>query len=420
MPARHLPVRPDLEQLKHQAKDLLRAIRAGEPEALADLATFHPGRPTPADVKLADAQLALARSYQAPSWPRLVQACQLIDAIWTDDIETVRTLVTRNPALIHEPARIEKDNWGPPMSYAANVGRDRIIQLLHSLGATDLEHALDRAALQSKVATARMLHEMMGRPTPTAEYLGGTAYTLSASGTEFLLQAGAPVVGADGKRLAPTEVVLQSDSRKPEQKHRILELYERHGLKLPDTPSMAVHRGRIDLLERHLVRDPSLLERTWSFDDIFPPELGCDPARPSFTHGSPLTGVTLLHLAVEYDEFAIVRWLLDRGMDVNQPAAVRPDGFGGHTALFGVVVSYPNFWMNYQHRPQVAPMTELLLAHGADPGIRVALRHKVEWGDQGMREYRDVTPVSWGQRFVEQFFVSRPAMELIAAAGGVP
>lgn len=37
MPQRHLPVHPDLQQLKHQAKDLRKAIRHGDPEALADL-----------------------------------------------------------------------------------------------------------------------------------------------------------------------------------------------------------------------------------------------------------------------------------------------------------------------------------------------------------------------------------------------
>ena len=31
------------------------------------------------DAKLADAHRALARSYPVPSWPRLVQACQLIE-----------------------------------------------------------------------------------------------------------------------------------------------------------------------------------------------------------------------------------------------------------------------------------------------------------------------------------------------------
>ena len=125
----------------------------------------------------------LARSYEASSWTRLVHAVQLVDAIWRDDVETVRELVTRNPDLLHETRLIRKDsNWGPPMTYAANLGRDRIIAMLHGLGATDLESALGRAALQGKVDTARMLHAMLGKPPPPNGALGGPAYTLSVDG----------------------------------------------------------------------------------------------------------------------------------------------------------------------------------------------------------------------------------------------
>jgi hypothetical protein len=37
MSDRHRPVRPDLDQLKHQAKDLLRRARSGDPPAIAEL-----------------------------------------------------------------------------------------------------------------------------------------------------------------------------------------------------------------------------------------------------------------------------------------------------------------------------------------------------------------------------------------------
>ena len=34
MADRHFPVRPNLDQLKHQAKDLLHAVRQGDPDAI--------------------------------------------------------------------------------------------------------------------------------------------------------------------------------------------------------------------------------------------------------------------------------------------------------------------------------------------------------------------------------------------------
>ena len=243
-------------------------------------------------------------------------------AIWDDDLDAVRALVTANPALLHEQALIRKDsNWGPPLTYAANVGRDRIIQYLHALGASDLFSALERAALQGKVNTGRMLHKLLGEPAPTAHALGGPAYTLSVEGTALLLELGAPVKDVAGRRLAPVDVVIQTDSRKPPNKHAILEMYASHGLELPDTPTMALHRGRIDLLERHLHADPVLLSRTFTHREIYPTEMGClDPI--DATVGTPLGGTTLLHMCVDYDELEIARWLLDRGMDVNVRARV--------------------------------------------------------------------------------------------------
>jgi hypothetical protein len=422
MSVRRLPVRPDLDQLKHQAKDLLRAIHGGEPAAIADLREHHPGPASPSDAKLADAQLVLARCYQASSWPRLVQAVELVDAIWRDDLDRVRELVTRNPHLLHEHALIRTDsNWGPPMTYAANLGRDRIITMLHGLGATDLRTALGRAALQGHVGTVRMLYEMLDRPPVEEGALGGPAYTLSVEGTAILLALGARVSDDAGRRLAPVDVVLQTDGRKPEAKHAILEMYVKHGLELPDTPVMALHRGRLDLLDAHLNRDPSLLNRTFSHREVYPAEVGCGDAIDA-TVGTPLGGTTLLHMCVDYDEIEIARWLIARGADVNARSAVGASGFGGYTPLFSTVVSQPNFWMNYGKRgPFVAPFTDLLLAHGADPNVRASIWKRLHpgHGDSARHEYRDVTALSWGRRFHAPIFVSAPALRMIESAGGV-
>jgi len=421
MTKRHFPVRPNLEQLRHQAKDLLRAFRCGDAEAVEDFHEHHTKTVEPESARLADAQFVLARSYGLPSWPRLVTACRMTDAIWRGDVEAVRALVLRDPRLLEEDARGVEGNWGPPLSYAANVGQDAMIEMLRGLGADDLEYAFGRACLQGHIGTARKLHAMMGRPRPADHFLSWSAYTLNVEGTALLLELGARVYDDDGERLAPVDVVLETDSRKPEAKQRILALYAEHGFAYPDTPMMALHRGRIDLLEEHLRRDPELLRRTFSHEEIFPVELGCHDEVLA-THGTPLAGTTLLHVCADYDEIEIARWLIERGIDVNERARVDADGFGGHTALFGTVVSQPNFWINHHGRTPEAPFTRLLLDHGADPNVRVSLRKELHPGYEipGMYEYRDVSPVSWGERFHFKKLVNTAAMKMIRDWGGVP
>ena len=432
MPVRRLPVRPDLTQLKHQAKELLRGFQGHDPEAMALFREFS-RKVTPEAAKLADAQQTLALSYGAPNWTRVVQCCELIDAIWDDDPDTVRRLVTANPNLLTEHAGIGNRNWGPPMSYAANVGRDRIIRLLYELGARDLETALDRAVLQSRVSTAAMLHQMMGRAKPPDDAFGGPAYTLSVPGTEFLFQVGARVRFPDGSQRAPVEAAIGSDSRNPAAKRRILELYAEHGYEYRDTPIMAFHRGRFDLLEKHLAADPGLIHRRFPIHEIFPADVGCDHS-PYECMGTPVDGGTLLHLAVYWDELDMAEWLLERGAQVNAGTALDADGFGGYTPLFNSVVSQAAFWMNYNKgwvsRPEDAKFTELLLAQGADPNIRVSIRMRLGpgHGDPRIREFKDVTPLSWARRFYadtlpgskhsERLFVNQMAVKRVEEAGG--
>lgn len=64
-----LPAAPSLEQLRKQAKDLLRAHRGGDSTAAARVAAHHPRPDEP--LKLAGAQLVVAREHGFPSWPRL-------------------------------------------------------------------------------------------------------------------------------------------------------------------------------------------------------------------------------------------------------------------------------------------------------------------------------------------------------------
>jgi ankyrin repeat protein len=416
---RHFPVRPNLEQLKHQAKDLLRGIRQGERGALAQLRKHHPKQPEPRLAKLADAQLALARSYGLPGWPRLVTACRLTDAIWHGDVEAVRQIVLKNPQLLRESASgVADSNWGPPMSYAANIGQNEIIQLLHKMGAVDVQHAFERACLQGKIETARQLHAMGARPTQRG--VMWTCETLNHAGLAFLLELGAELADEHGDRLAPVALLLQTYCRGPESKHRCLDFVARRGVVLPDTPPMAMHRGRIDLLEAHLLRDPQMVNRTFSHEEIYPRELGCSADLSLALHGTPLAGTTLLHMCADFDEIEIARWLIEHGADVNAKAEIDADGFGGHTPLFGCVVSQAYLC----GRQPDAAFARLLLDHGADPNTRASLRKRLRFvPDESMHEYRHVTPLAWGERFhgpgyPGHTWVSREAMLLIAERGG--
>ena len=217
-------------------------------------------------------------------------------------------------------------------------------------------------------------------------------------------------------------VVLKTDSRNPSAKHAILEMYSAHGFEFLDTPMMALHRGRLDLLDAHIRRDPSLLSQTFNYAEIFPPELGC--------HGedlprTTLAGATLLHVCVEFNELEIAKWLIERGMNADVPAATDASGFGGHTSLFGAVVSYPNFWGNYKGgwTPSAgladSPFARLLLDNGANPNAVASFREQI-WnqGSRSFREHRDLTPLDWGRVFHNRMIVSEPAMHIIAGRGG--
>jgi hypothetical protein len=64
---RRLPDRPDLDQLRRQAKELLQGARRGDPNARRRMQAVSPV------VQLATAELAVAREYGFASWPRLRQ-----------------------------------------------------------------------------------------------------------------------------------------------------------------------------------------------------------------------------------------------------------------------------------------------------------------------------------------------------------
>lgn len=99
-----LPERPNWDQLKKQAKNLLDDVESGRPEALARL-----NKEDRATFALHDAQRILAREYGFDSWPKLKlhvetrteEAAEerLIQAAMHGDTESIRTILTERPGL---------------------------------------------------------------------------------------------------------------------------------------------------------------------------------------------------------------------------------------------------------------------------------------------------------------------------------
>ena len=78
-----LPPRPSLDQLRKQAKELLRDYRAGRSAPAQRFGAINPrgaGFADPEDATLADAQFVLAREYGFDSWARLVRHVQAIQS----------------------------------------------------------------------------------------------------------------------------------------------------------------------------------------------------------------------------------------------------------------------------------------------------------------------------------------------------
>ena len=138
LPARHLPERLDLDQLKRQAKELLAGFAARESSALAEVQQYYPGAPLET-FALHDAQLVLARAYGFDSWPKLkarvdgVTIGRLHDVLEQGDVNAVRNLLQQRPELVN------RDRAGYPERLPLHIAVQRrdtaMVRLLMELGA---------------------------------------------------------------------------------------------------------------------------------------------------------------------------------------------------------------------------------------------------------------------------------------------
>jgi ankyrin repeat protein len=408
---RPLPERPDLRHLKDQARDL---HRSGETATLAA------------------AQLRIARLYGFPSWPKLkahVESLKvtgrLREAIDRNDLAAVRDMMTRSPALHRAPLGYGEDG---PLTWVAECrvpaeppsrARLEMARWMIEHG-SDVHQGGDGPLMRAALADARIpMMELLVVHGADVNALWHGFYpilcapceTLAAGALRWLFDHGADPHLASPEYGTPLSMVLATYGRNPTGRGACLEAFAERGLPLPDTPPMALHRRRLDLLEEHLRRDPGMLRRTWTEPEIYPPELGLNPG--DGLCATPIAGGTLLHLAIEYDDLETAEWLVRHGADVNARAALDEDGFEGHTPLFHAVVSLGR---------RDDAKARFLLERGADPSARATLRKQLRhMGDperERMHEFRDVTPLGYAALFQEPAWAGPAALNAVREYGG--
>jgi hypothetical protein len=461
MAERSLPVRPDLDQYKKQAKELLKGARAGDAEALRRIAAHHPrvtstspDSPSGDALVLADAQLVLAREHGIESWPRFVREIEarLGDeaprAIWraaeqaleAGDADTLVRLLREHEATLRKgPARTSWLGGLRPDFSAVDV--KSIIATNHDFDTWDqfdafarewkragspvaqFEAAVD-AIVSGDVATlSRLLRErselirmrsMRKHHSTLLHYVGANGVEGFRQRTpknamqvcELLLDAGAEVDAPADMYGGSTTVGLVATSSHPRDagvQNPLIDLLVARGARV-DRPgagggenypliNCALANGRPGAAE-HLASlgVPIDLEAAAGIGRL-------DVVRTFFDEDGGLTnGATKAQMhdgfswACEYGQTDVVRFLLDRGMDVT--ARLRPHQQTGlHWAAYSGYVE----------------TVKELLAHGAPLEVRDQSfeTRPVGWALHGWHERRE-------QQEVDSYY---EVVALLVAAG---
>jgi ankyrin repeat protein len=207
MESRELPLHPNLDQYRKQAKDLLKALQAEDPKAKQRIRQFHPHGRELAKLRLADTQLVLAREHSFESWPKFskyvrelsqtnsafAQFERAADAVVTGDAAILQEMLRQNPTLVH--VRSPREHRSMLLHYVAANGVEDYRQKTPKNAVEIATILLDAGAAVDAVADA------YGEGTP----LGLTATSIHPLRAdvlipllELLLTRGASVDGAPG------------------------------------------------------------------------------------------------------------------------------------------------------------------------------------------------------------------------------
>ena len=264
---RTLPARPDLEQQKKLAKELLRAYREGDAEAIARIRDVLPDK---REIALSDAQFALAREYGFASWRELkahieehVAAARpplerFKRAVHDGDARTLRTLLERH-------ADVRASVNAPIFSFDAPA-----------LVAVSSEH-LD---------TIDVLLEFGADPDRRSDWWAGgfhPLYGASGASAERLIAAGATVDACAAAHLDRRDLLTAI---------------------LADDPARVHERGGDGQMPLHFARSRAVVDLLLSS--------GADPDARDLDHRAT-AAEWMIGDGPDSERFALARYLVERG-----------------------------------------------------------------------------------------------------------
>jgi hypothetical protein len=305
--SKKLPAQPSIEYLKNEAKNLLKALKQAQPDAIVLFQQHHPryAKVAAADLKadqlsLQDCQLAIARQYGFESWPKLTAAVSqtalkatLNQAIRDGDQDAIETLVRQHPvplqAVLQDINDARYANWfsgdGATMLQLAAFTRPGLAQAMLKTGtAPDLHTACalgDAAAVSRCLAAGQPLDRQVDSYFPIQYTLRHLSNPGNLDALRLLLEHG-------------------DDANRPLQKLAWFEWEDQAQAKgLSDW--RPIHAVALKGSTQASVKTAALLHHYGAALNVA---------------ASPF-GETALHLAAIYNGHRLIRWLIENGAEAD-------------------------------------------------------------------------------------------------------